>query len=355
MAEEEKKKYTQINDLGEFGLINHLTEKIELQQESTIKGVGDDAAVIAPPEKDEVLLFSTDMMVEGIHFELTYTPLRHLGYKAVSSNVSDICAMNGAATQIVVSIAVSNQYSVESLEEIYKGIRFACKEYNVDLVGGDTTSSRSGLVMDVAIIGKAKKDSVVYRNGAKEDDYVCVTGDVGAAYAGLYLLEKARQNFHKDPSLKPDLQGYGYVLQRQLMPNARVDIIDLFRLSGVKPSAMIDISDGVSSEINHICKASGVGCLVDEDKIPIQEETIKVAGEAGVSPTVFALNGGEDYQLLFTISPADYKKLKDITGISIIGEILSAKDGIKLAGKDGQMHPLSPQGWDGLKKEVPVK
>jgi thiamine-monophosphate kinase len=355
MAEEEKKKYTQINDLGEFGLIKHLTEKIELYQESTIKGVGDDAAVITPPEKDEVLLFSTDMMVEGIHFELTYTPLRHLGYKAVSSNVSDICAMNGTATQIVVSIAVSNQYSVESLEEIYKGIRFACKEYNVDLVGGDTTSSRSGLVMDVAIIGKAKKESVVYRNGAKESDFICVTGDVGAAYAGLHLLEQARQNFHKDPSLKPDLQGFGYVLQRQLMPNARVDIIELFRLSGIKPSAMIDISDGVSSEINHLCKASGVGCLVDEDKLPIQEETIKVANEAAVSPTVFALNGGEDYQLLFTISPADFKKIKDPGSIAIIGEILSANDGIKLAGKDGLMHPLVPQGWDGLKKEVSVE
>jgi thiamine-monophosphate kinase len=351
MAEEEKKKYTQISELGEFGLIRLLTEKVERYQESTIKGVGDDAAVIAPPEKNEVLLFSTDLMTEGIHFELTYTPLRHLGYKAVSVNVSDVCAMNGAATQIVISIAVSNQYSVESLEEIYKGIRYACKEYNIDLVGGDTTSSRSGLVVDVAIIGKTKREQVVYRKGAKEGDYLCVTGDLGAAYAGLYLLESARQNFGKDPSLKPELQGYGYILQRQLMPRARIDMVELFKASGVKPTSMIDISDGLSSEIHHICEVSGVGCLIDEDKIPVHEETLKVAKIANISPTIFALNGGEDYELLFTISPAEYKKLKDPSKTSIIGEILSAKDGIKLAGKDGRMQPIPSRGWDGLKKE----
>lgn len=351
MAEEEKKKYTPISELGEFGLIHHLTDKIELHQPSTMKGVGDDTAVILPPDKGEVLLFSTDLMAENIHFELTYTPLRHLGYKAVSVNVSDICAMNGQATQIVVALAVSNQYSVESLDEIYKGIRFACKEYNVDLVGGDTTSSRSGLVINVSILGKTKQDQVTYRKGAKIGDYVCVTGDLGAAYAGLFLLDKAKKDFDNNPSSKPNLQGYSYVLQRQLMPNARVDIVELFKLSGVKPTAMIDISDGLSSEINHICKASEVGCLLDENKIPIHEETTRVATEANISPTVFALNGGEDYQLLFTISPADYKKLKDTNGISIIGEVLSAKDGVKLAGKDGNMHPILSKGWDGLKKE----
>jgi thiamine-monophosphate kinase len=352
MAEEEKKKYTQISELGEFGLIHQLTDKIELHHKSTIKGVGDDAAVISPPlEKGEVLLFSTDMMAEGIHFELTYTPLRHLGYKAVAANVSDICAMNGQATHIVVAIAVSNQYSVESLEEIYKGIRYACKEYNVDLVGGDTTSSRSGLVVNVSVIGKAQQDKIVYRNKAMDGDLVCVSGDLGAAYAGLFLLEAARQTVGKDPSLKPEFAGFGYVLQRQLMPHARVDIIEMFAASGVVPHAMIDISDGLSSEINHICEDSGVGCLLDEDKLPMHEETLKIAQEAKVNPTIVALNGGEDYELLFTISAAEYKKLKDPAKVTIIGEILSKEEGIKLAGRDGKLHDIPARGWDGLKEE----
>lgn len=349
MAEEEVKKYTEISKLGEFKLIERLTEKIELTQPSTLKGVGDDAAVIAPPEPGEVMLLSTDMMAEGIHFELTYTPLRHLGYKAVAVNVSDICAMNGESTQVVVSLAVSNQYSVESLDEIYKGIKFACKEYNVDLVGGDTTSSRSGLVIDVTILGKAKKDKVVYRSGAKPGDLLCVSGDLGGAYAGLYLLEKARKNVGTDSTAKPELQGYGYVLQKQLMPHARVDIIELFRSSGVLPTSMIDVSDGLSSEIHHICKASKVGCLLEEIKIPIHEESIKVAQEAGVPPSLFALSGGEDYELLFTLSPSDYKKIKDPSKINIIGEILPAEDGIKVADKKGKLHTLNIQGWDGLK------
>jgi len=350
MAETEVKKYTEISKLGEFGLIKHLTEKIELLQPSTLKGVGDDAAVIAPPAQDEVLLLSTDMMAEGIHFELTYTPLRHLGYKAVAVNVSDICAMNGEPTQVVVSIAVSNQYSVESLEEIYKGIKYACKEYKADLVGGDTTSSKSGLVIDVTILGKTKKDKVVHRSGAKTGDLVCVSGDLGASYAGLLLLEKTKELFGKDPSLKPELQGYGYVLKNQLMPAARVDIVELFNVSNVIPTSMIDISDGLASEIHHICEASKAGCMVEEFKIPIHEETIKVASENGVSPLMFALGGGEDYQLLFTLNPADYKKIKDPSKITIIGEITAAADGIKIATKDGKLQPLTVQGWDGLKK-----
>ena len=362
---EEQKKYTPISELGEFGLIQRLTDKIELYHTSTIKGVGDDAAVFTPPGKDYVQLFSTDMLAEGIHFELTYTPLRQLGYKAIAANVSDICAMNGVATQAAVSIAVSNQYSVESLDEIYKGIHYACEKYKVDLVGGDTTSSRSGLIISVAILGKVAQDKVVYRSGAKAGDYLCVSGDLGAAYAGLYLLEKARKNFIKDPTLKPDFQGYSYVIQRQLMPKARTDMIELFRLSDVKPNSMIDISDGLSSEINHLCKESKVGCLLDEANIPIHEETLKVAtslntpaddtseihpwGGGGGAATSFALNGGEDYQLLFTLAPSDYKKLKDTTGITIIGEMLPAQEGIKLAGKDGKIYPLEAKGWDGMK------
>ena len=349
MSDTEVKKYTEISKLGEFGLIKHLTEKIELLQPSTIKGVGDDAAVIAPPAVGEVLLLSTDMMAEGIHFELTYTPLRHLGYKSVAVNVSDVCAMNGEPTQVVVSIAVSNQYSVESLEEIYKGIKYACKEYKVDLVGGDTTSSRSGLVIDVTILGRVKKERVVYRNGAKPGDLLCVSGDLGAAYAGLLLLERARKTVGADPSQKPELQGYGYVLQKQLMPRARVDMVELFNASGIVPTSMIDISDGLSSEIHHICEASKTGCLLEELKVPIHEETIKVAQENGVSPSLFALSGGEDYELLFTLNPADYKKIKDPSHLTIIGEILPSEDGIMLAAKDGKMHPLAIQGWDGLK------
>ena len=347
MAETEVKKYTEISKLGEFGLIKHLTQKIELQQASSLKGVGDDAAVIAPPAEGEVMLLSTDMMAEGIHFELTYTPLRHLGYKAVAVNVSDICAMNGEPTQVVVSIAVSNQYSVESLDEVYKGIKYACKEYKVDLVGGDTTSSKSGLVIDVTILGKAKKEKVVYRSGAKPGDLLCVSGDLGAAYAGLLLLEKAKDSFGKEE--RPELQGYGYVLKRQLMPEARVDMVELFKSSDVVPTSMIDISDGLASEIHHICESSQVGCLLEELKIPIHEETIKVATENNAPPSLFALSGGEDYELLFTLNPADLKKIKELAKLTVIGEILPATDGIKIAAKDGKLHPLTMQGWDGLK------
>ncbi|MGP8215939.1 MAG: thiamine-phosphate kinase [Bacteroidia bacterium] len=349
MAEEEVKKNTEIKNIGEFGLIKRLTEKIELVQPSSLKGVGDDAAVIAPPAHDEVLLLSTDMLAEGIHFELTYTPLRHLGYKSVAVNVSDICAMNGVPAQVVISIAVSNHYSVESLDEIYRGIRYACREYKVDLVGGDTISSLSGLVINISIVGKTKKENVVYRSGAKAGDLLCVSGDLGAAYAGLVLLEKARKTIGSDPSQKPEFEGLGYVLQRQLMPHARVDMVELFRESGVKPTAMIDISDGLASEIHHICEESKVGCLLEEAKIPIHEETIKVAQENGISPSIFAFSGGEDYELLFTINPSDYKKIKDPGMLTIIGEILPAGDGIMLAAKDGKMHPLAVQGWDALK------
>jgi len=350
MAEEEKKKYTEISQLGEFGLIELLTKSIKLTQASTIKGVGDDSAVIAP-EKDKQILFSTDMMVEGIHFDLTYTPLRHLGYKAVSSNVSDICAMNGMPTQIVVSLAISNQYSVEALEEIYKGMRFACEEYGVDFVGGDTTSSTSGLVISIAILGKANEKEITYRSGAKKNDFICVSGDLGTAYAGLLLLQQAKHAFNNDPSLKPDLSGYGNLLQRQLMPHARTEIISLFKSSGVVPTSMIDISDGLSSEINHLCKASNVGCIIYEEKIPVNAEVEKLAAEMNTSPTMYALSGGEDYELLFTINSNDWKKLSDRNAVTVIGEINEAADGICLNDKSGKEHLINPKGWDSFEKK----
>jgi len=350
MAEEQKKKYTEINQLGEFGLIEHLTKDLKLKQPSTVKGVGDDAAVIKV-EKDKFILLSTDMMVEGIHFDLTYTPLRHLGYKAVSANVSDICAMNGEPSQIVVSLAISNQFSVESLDEIYKGIRFACEEYKVDLVGGDTTSSTSGLVISIAILGSVDEKDITYRSGAKIGDVVCVSGDLGAAYAGLLLLQKAKSDFSNDSSVKPDLAGYGYVLQRQLMPHARTEIISLFKSFGVAPTSMIDISDGLSSEINHLCKASGTGCILYEDRLPINEETDKVAKEFNSPAALFPLSGGEDYELLFTISINDWKKLKESNAVTAIGEITDAADGICFQDKSGMEHLINPKGWDAFEKK----
>lgn len=347
---EEKKTYTEIGKLGEFGLIEHLTKNIKLKQPSTVKGVGDDAAVLKL-DKDKLTLFSTDMMVEGIHFDLTYTPLRHLGYKAVSSNVSDMCAMNGEPTHIVISLAISNQYSVESLEEIYKGIRFACEEYNVDFVGGDTTSSTSRLVISIAILGRVGEKEVAYRSGAKKGDLVCVSGDLGAAYAGLMLLQKAKDAFNTDPANKPDLSGYSNVLQRQLMPHARTEIIALFKSSQVVPTSMIDISDGLSSEINHICKASNTGCMIYEDRIPVHEEVQKLAHENNISPTSFALSGGEDYELLFTVTVDDWKKLKDSNAVTAIGEITDTTDGICLQDKTRKEHIINPRGWDSFEKK----
>jgi thiamine-monophosphate kinase len=352
---EGSKKYTPVGKLGEFSLIKRLTEKIELNQPSTIKGVGDDAAVIQP-EKDQVVLLSTDMLAEGVHFDMTYTPLRHLGYKAVSVNVSDICAMNGTPTQITVSIGISNQYSVEALEELYRGMRFACEEYGVDLVGGDTTSSNSGMVINIAILGKAKKENVTYRNTAKVGDIICVSGDLGAAYSGLLILNRGKEQFANDPEARPDLTSYEYVLKRQLMPQARVDIVALFKTHNIVPTAMIDISDGLSSEVNHLCNPiSGeegkIGAIIDEERIPINEGVKKVAEEFQKAAMSFALSGGEDYELLFTLSPKDFEKLKDSDQIKRIGEIVTPAQGVSFRDKAGKLHPLSAKGWDSFPGE----
>lgn len=347
-GKESKPSYTEIGKLGEFGLIKKLTEKIILKQASTIKGIGDDAAVIQP-EEGQVILFSTDMLAEGVHFDLIYTPLRHLGYKAVSVNVSDICAMNGIPTQITVSIGLSNQFSVEAVEELYKGMRYACEEYGVDLVGGDTTSSHSGMVINIAIIGKAKKEEVAYRNTAKVGDIICVSGDLGGAYAGLLILERGKKIFANDAEAKPDLTGYDYVLKRQLMPQARVDIIALFKEHGIIPTAMIDVSDGLSSEVNHLCEDGKIGAVIDEERIPINEATRRVAEEFKQSPMAYALSGGEDYELLFTLSKKDFEKLKNSDQIKRIGEIVTPVQGVSFRDKSGTLHPLSSKGWDGLK------
>ncbi len=356
-TEDTTPSYTRIDKLGEFGLIKKLTENIVLKQPSSIKGVGDDAAVIEP-EKDHVMLFSTDMLAEGVHFDLTYTPLRHLGYKAVAVNVSDICAMNGTPTQITVSMGVSNQFSVEALEELYRGMQYACDEYGVDLVGGDTTSSNSGMIINIAILGKAKKDHVTYRNTANIGDIICVSGDLGAAYSGFLVLNRGKEQFANDPEAKPDLTGYDYVLKRQLMPSARVDIVEIFKTHNVIPTAMIDISDGLSSEVNHLCNpisprmgSGAIGAIIDEERLPINENTKKVAEEFKKSAISFALSGGEDYELLFTVSPKDFEKLKLSDKLKRIGEIVTPAQGVSFRDKTGILHPLSAKGWDGLKGE----
>ena len=349
-GEEFKKGYTQVGRLGEFGLIKRLTEKIVLKQPSTIKGVGDDAAVIEP-EKDHVILLSTDMLAEGVHFDLTYTPLRHLGYKAEAVNVSDICAMNGTPTQITVSIGISNQFSVEALEELYRGMHFACEEYGVDLVGGDTTSSNSGMVINIAILGKAKKENITYRNTAKVGDIICVSGDLGAAYSGLLILNRGKEQFANDLEARPDLTGYDYVLKRQLMPQARVDIVELFKTHSIIPTAMIDISDGLSSEVNHLCEDGKIGAIIDEERIPIHEAVKKAAEEFKKAAMSFALSGGEDYELLFTLSKKDFEKLKNSDLIKRIGEIVSPAQGVSFRDKAGKLHPLSAKGWDSFPGE----
>jgi thiamine-monophosphate kinase len=340
---------TELSSLGEFGLIKHLTQFIEIKNESTIKGVGDDAAVIDYKGKQTVV--STDMLVEGVHFDLAYVPLKHLGFKSVSVNLSDIYAMNATPKQITISLAISNRFSVEAMEELYEGIGMACKKHNVDIVGGDTTTSKSGLVISITAIGEADPDELVFRNGAKEGDLLCVTGDLGAAYVGLQLLEREKQIFMESPGVQPDLGGNDYILERQLKPEARKDIPVLLKKLEVKPTSMIDISDGLASEILHISSQSNVGCNLFEEKIPIDPSTYNMAREFNMDPTICALNGGEDYELLFTIDQSDFPKVKANPDITVIGHMTNSKDGVNLISKAGTSIMLTAQGWDSLLKK----
>jgi len=339
---------TELNELGEFGLIDHLTKNFINRNSSTIKGIGDDAAVIKINE-DESRLISTDMLIEGVHFNLMYMPLKHLGYKAVAVNVSDICAMNGVAEQITVSIAVSNRFPIEALEELYEGIHLACEKYKVDLVGGDTTSSLSGLTLSITAIGKANNTAITYRSGAKEFDLLVVSGDLGGAYVGLQLLEREKEVFNANPNIQPDLDGNDYILQRQLKPEARVDIIQFLKELEVQPTSMIDISDGLASEILHICKASKVGCHVYDEKIPVDAQTSIAAIDFNLDPHTCALNGGEDYELLFTVKQEDFEKVNANPNMSIIGHITDEKDGVYFIDKQGAAIELTAQGWNHFK------
>lgn len=337
-------KRTELEAIGEFGLIDELTKNFTTHVATTIKGVGDDAAVIAVSDT-EVLLLSTDSMIEGIHFNLMYTPLKHLGYKAVMINLSDIYAMNGRAEQITVSIAVSSRFPLEALKELYAGIKTACDFYKVDLVGGDTCSSLSGLMISITAIGRAAKKDVVFRRGAKEHDLLVVSGDLGAAYMGLQLLEREKEVYKANPTIQPDLDGHDYLLERQLKPEARKDIIQLLAQMELKPTAMIDVSDGLASEIFHICKASEVGCTIYDEKIPIDGKTASTAIEFNLDPITAALNGGEDYELLFTVSQSDYEKILGNPNLSIIGHITDKNSGVNLVDKQGALIPLKAQGW----------
>lgn len=345
----DNKDRTNISELGEFGLIDYLTKAVEINQPSSIKGIGDDAAVLDFSNKQT--LISTDLLLEGIHFDLRYVPLKHLGYKAVQVNLSDIYAMNGIASQITFSIGLSSKFPLEAVEEIYEGALIACKKFNVDLIGGDTSASAQGLVISVTSIGHVDKDKVVYRSGAKEGDLLCVSGDLGGAYVGLQLLEREKQIFLENPNIQPDLEGKDYIVERQLKPESRKDIVELFETYGIQPHAMIDVSDGLASEIIHICKASNVGCKLYEEKIPIDPMTYETAREFGLDPTVCALSGGEDYELLFTVPQEQYDKVKNQLDISIIGYITEENGGCEMVSKSGHVHSLKAQGWNAFKAE----
>ena len=341
----QKAKETEIAELGEFGLIDHLTEDLKPVNSSTIKGVGDDAAVLSYPDSE--VLVGSDMLVEGIHFDLTYVPLKHLGYKAAVVNFSDIYAMNGTPRQITVSLAVSKRFTVEHLEELYSGIRLACEVYGVDLVGGDTTSSRSGLIISITCVGDVAKGEAVYRDGAKPTDLICVSGDLGSAYMGLQLLEREKVVGAGNPEFVPEFGGKEYLIERQLKPEARKDIIEELRKAGIRPTSMMDISDGLSSELLHICKASHTGCRVYEDRIPIDYQTAVMAEELNMNLVTAAMNGGEDYELLFTVPLSDHEKVDRLSGIKIIGYITEPKLGCALITRDNLNEiPLKAQGWN---------
>ncbi len=337
---------TNLSELGEFGLIDHLTKGFEPKLTSTVKAIGDDAAVLNFENKHTVV--TTDLLVEGVHFDLAYMPLKHLGYKAVMVNASDVYAMNAKATQITVSIAASNRFPVEALEELYSGIQLAANLYNIDVVGGDTTSSTSGLFISITAIGVAEKEDIVYRSGAKPNDLLVVTGDLGAAYMGLQILEREKEVFKANPNAQPDLDPYTYLIERQLKPEARKDIAPLLKELGVKPTSMIDISDGLSSEIIHLCKNSQVGANLFEEKIPLDPAVISVCEEFDIDSTTIALSGGEDYELLFTISQDDFEKIKANPNLSIIGHMTEEKEGMHLITRANQKLPLIARGWNSM-------
>jgi thiamine-monophosphate kinase len=335
---------TEISTLGEFGLIRTLTENIILKQESTIKGVGDDAAVI-DTGNGNVKVMTTDMLVEGVHFDLSYTPLKHLGYKSVVVNLSDVYAMNATPEHITVSVAMSNRFSVEALEELYEGIYLACHKYNVDLIGGDTSTNLHGLVISVTAIGSAKKDELVYRNGAAENDLICVTGDLGGAYMGLQILEREKRIFLEDPNVQPDIQQYEYIVGKQLKPECPNKELAALKIAGIKPTSMIDISDGLASELFHIAEQSGVGVTIYEEKLPIDQQTFDTAIEMNLNPPTIAFSGGEDYELLFTLGQADYEKVKGIKNIHVIGHCTAATEGMFSITKSGTRIGLEKQGY----------
>ena len=340
---------TELSEYGEFGLIEHLTKNFELHHALTIKGIGDDAAVLDPAGKLQVV--TTDLLLEGIHFDLMYVPLKHLGYKAVVVNLSDLCAMNADPRQITVSIGVSNRFSVEALEELYEGIHAACERYQVDLVGGDTTSSKQGLVISVTAIGEAVEEDVVYRSGAQPGDLICVSGDLGGAFIGLQMLEREKRVYLEHPGVQPTLDGKAYVVGRQLKPEARVDVVALLREKGIRPTAMIDVSDGLSSDLLHICHRSNTGARIEEATVPIHAETYEQAVLFNMDPINTALNGGEDYELLFTVSPEFREVVEGLADISIIGEIKENSEEVKLLTKGGHLHTLVAGGWNHLRPQ----
>lgn len=348
MIEDKNQQRTALSQLGEFGLIEHLTKNFDVKQSSTLKSIGDDAAVLDFAAKKVVI--STDLLIEGVHFDLAYMPLRHLGYKAVVVNLSDIAAMNAKPTQITVSVAVSNRFPLEALEELFDGITYASRAYNVDVIGGDTTSSQKGLIISVTAIGEADEKDIVYRDGAKQTDLLVVTGDLGSAYMGLKVLEREKQVFQVNPNSQPDLEMYSYLVERQLKPEARTDVRELLEKLEVKPTSMIDISDGLSSEIIHICKQSKVGCNLYEDKLPVDPQLINVCEEFIIDSTTVAINGGEDYELLFTIAMDDFDKIKANPNFTVIGHMTQESEGIHLVTRANTKIPLKARGWNALEE-----
>jgi thiamine-monophosphate kinase len=349
MIEDKNQQRTSLSQLGEFGLIDHLTQNFKITQASTLKGIGDDAAVL--DFKGKKVVVSTDLLIEGVHFDLAYMPLKHLGYKAVVVNLSDICAMNAKPTQITVSVAVSNRFPLEAMEELFEGITLAAEQYKVDVIGGDTTSSQKGLIISITAIGEADAEDLVYRDGAGETDLLVVTGDIGSAYMGLKVLEREKQVYLVNPNSQPDLDLYAYLVERQLKPEARTDVRTLFHALELKPTSMIDISDGLSSEIIHLCKNSKVGCNLYEDKLPIDPQLISVCEEFNIDSTTVAINGGEDYELLFTIKMEDFDKIKANPHFTIIGHMTQESEGIHLITRANTKIELRARGWDALSED----